>query len=122
MIQLYQNRNMEENTEIVESLLENTTEYAVKSYELVKLKVIDKTSDWVSSFIPHFVVIVVIGSFLFFVNLGVAFWLSELLGKIFYGFFAVAAFYAVIAFIIHFFMRKWLKRIFYDYIIRQIFK
>ena len=113
---------MEENTEIVESLLENATEYAIKSYELVKLKVIDKTSDGVSSFIPHTVVIIVIGSFLFFVNLGVAFWLGELFGKIFYGFFAVAAFYAVIAFIIHFFMRKWLKRIFNDYIIRQIFK
>lgn len=113
---------MEKKTEIVESLLENATDYAVKSYELVKLNVIDKISDGISSFIPHSVVLMVIGSFLFFVNLGIAFWLGELFGKIFYGFFTVAAFYAVIAFIIHFFMRKWLKRILYDYIIKQVFK
>lgn len=111
---------MEENAKIIESLLGNATEYVVTSYELVKLKAIDKTSDKVSNFIPHSIVFFVISLSLIFVNLGFAFWFGELLGKIFYGFFVVAAFYAFIALIIHLFMHKWLKRIFYDYIIKQL--
>jgi len=54
--------------------------------------------------------------------LGLALWLGKILGELFYGFFIVAAFYALVAFVMHLFMRKWLKRILYDYIIKQLFK
>jgi hypothetical protein len=57
-----------------------------------------------------------------FVNLGLALWLGKIVGELFYGFFIVAAFYAFIAFVMHFFMRKWLKRILYDYMIKQLLK
>ena len=40
---------MEENTKILESLIESATEYGKTSIELVKLKVLDKTTD-VNSF------------------------------------------------------------------------
>jgi len=113
---------MEENTNLIESLLERVTEYGKTSYDLVKLNVVDKTSDGISSLLSHIIVKIFIGCFILFINLGIAFWVGDMLGKIFYGFFAVAAFYALVAFILHFFMHKWMKRMFYDYFIRQMLK
>lgn len=113
---------MEDNKKLVESLLEKATEYGKTSFELVKLKVLDKTSDVVSTFIPHSVVIVLIGSFTLFLNLGLAFWLGEILGKIFYGFFVVAGFYVITGIVVHFFMHKWLKKVVGNYFIKQVLK
>jgi hypothetical protein len=111
---------MEDNTKFIESLLERAAEYGKTSYELVKLKVIDASSDRVSTFISHAFILIILSSFVLFLNLGLAFWLGELLGQIFYGFLAVAAFYGLITFILHFFMRKMIKRFIYDYIIKQL--
>ena len=113
---------METNEKLIESLLERAAEYGKTSYELVKLKTLDKTSDVVSSFIPHSVVFLIILSFLLFVNLGLAFWLGEILGNTFFGFFVVAAFYLIIGIVVHFFMHKWLKKIICNYIIKQMLK
>lgn len=113
---------MEDNKKSVELLLEEATEYGKTSFELVKLKVLDKTSDVVSTFIPHSVVIVLIGSFTLFLNLGLAFWLGEILGKIFYGFFVVAGFYVITGIVVHFFMHKWLKKVVGNYFIKQVLK
>ena len=113
---------MEDNAKLFESLLEKATEYGKTSYELVKLKALDKTSDVVSSFIPHSVVFVLIASFMLFLNLGLAFWLGEILGKTVYGFFVVAAFYVITGIVLHFFMHKWLKKLICNYIIKQVLK
>jgi hypothetical protein len=113
---------MEENTELFESLLERATEYGKTSYELVKLKVLDKTTDVISTLIPHSVVVALIASFMLFLNLGLALWLGEVLGKTFYGFFVVAAFYIITGIIVHFFMHKWLKRLVGNYFIRHVLK
>jgi hypothetical protein len=113
---------MEENTKLLESLLERATEYGKTSYELVKLKALDKTADVVSTLIPHSVVVALIASFMLFLNLGLALWLGEVLGKTFYGFFVVAAFYIITGIIIHFFMHKWLKRLVSNYFIRHVLK
>ena len=113
---------MEDNTNLIESLLERASEYGKTTFELVKLKVIDNTTDRISSFVPNTVVFLVLGSVLLFFNLGMALWLGKITGDLFYGFFIVAGFYALIAFILYFFMRKWLKRVVYDYIIKQLLK
>ncbi|MFA6200323.1 MAG: phage holin family protein [Bacteroidales bacterium] len=113
---------MEENMKSIESLLESTAEYGKTSYELIKLKLMDKVSDVLSSFVPLFVISILLASFLLFLNFGVALWIGEICGKIYYGFFAVGAFYGLIALIFYLFMNKWLKRIFYDYIVRKISK
>ncbi len=113
---------MEDKAKLIESLLESAAEYGKASYELVKLKALDKTSDAVSSFIPHSVVFAVIAIFLLFINLGLAFWLGEVLGEIFLGFFVVAAFYGFVGIILHFFMHKWLKKVISNYIIKNVLK
>ncbi|MDD4993906.1 MAG: hypothetical protein PHR83_16925 [Paludibacter sp.] len=111
---------MEENINLIESLFERIAEYSKTSYELVKLNVVDKTSDVVSALMAHTIVKVIVACFMLFVNLGIAFWVGDMLGHIYYGFFAVATFYGFVAFILHFFMRKWMKRVFYDYLIRKM--
>jgi len=111
---------MEENSTLIESLLERATEYGKTNYELVKLNVIDKSTNGISSFVPNTVVFLVLSTMMLFFNLGMAFWLGKILGEIFYGFLLVSAFYAFVAFVMYFFLRKWVKRVFYDYMIKQL--
>jgi hypothetical protein len=113
---------MEENAKLIESLIERVTEYGKTSFELAKLKTIDKTSEVVSSIVPHSFVFVLFGTFMLFLNLGLAYWLGEILEKIYFGFFAVAAFWAVIGIFLHFFMHKFLKRKFNNFFIKQMLK
>ena len=112
----------DENAKLIESLLERVTDYGKTTYELVKLKALDKTTDGVSSFIPHSIVLVLIAIFMLFANLGLALWLGEILGKPFYGFLVVATFYGIVGMIIHLFMHKWLKKLVSNYIIKNVLK
>ena len=71
---------MEENQNTIESLFERVVEYGKTSLELVKLKVVDKITDLVSSLVPNSVVFILIMVFVLFLNLGLAFWLGEIIG------------------------------------------
>jgi len=113
---------MEDHTSHIVSLQERAAEYLKTNYELIRLKTIDKTADVVSSLIPHFIFLVIVASFILYVSLGFAFWLGELLGKNYFGFFVVGAFYVLIAIVLRLFVRKWLKRSLYNYIIKLILK
>lgn len=113
---------MEDNTNLIESLLEKATDYGKTSLELAKLKALDKASDAISSFIPYSVVCILFASFLLFLNLGLAFWLGEILGTTYYGFFVVAAFYVFAGIVFHVFMRKWLKKNINNFIIKLVLK
>ena len=113
---------MEDNTNIFESLLESAVDYSKTGYELVKLKTLDKTSDMVSSLISHYAVLILIASFILFLTLGLAYWLGEILGKIYFGFFAVAVLYGISAILLNFFLRKTLKRVVADYLIKMMLK
>jgi len=112
----------DDNAKLIESLLERAADYGKTTFELVRLKALDKTSDVISSFIPHSFVFVLIALFMFFFNLGLSFWLGEILGKTFYGFFVVAAFYGIIGIVVHLFMHKWLKKLVCNYIIKHVLK
>jgi hypothetical protein len=109
--------DMEDNTKLLESLFERASEYGKTSLELAKLKTLDKTTDIVSSLVPQSVVI-----FMLFLNLGIALWLGDILGKTFYGFFVVAGFYILVGIVIHLFMHKWIKKLVGNYIIKHILK
>jgi len=111
---------MDDNAKLIESLLERAVEYGKTSLELAKLKALDKTSDVVSTVIPHAVVFVLFASFMLFFNLGLAFWLGSLLGQVYYGFILVAGFYGITAIVVHFFMHKWFKKLVCDYFIKQM--
>ena len=107
---------------MLDSLLESATDYGITSFELIKLKTLDKSADIVSSLIPFYVFILLIASFLLFLNLGIAFWLGELLGKLYYGFFLVAGFYILAGIIIRFFLYKRIKRLVGDFFVKHMLK
>jgi hypothetical protein len=113
---------MEEKTNLLRSLLDVATDYGETSIELVRLKMLDKTTDIVSSLVPLFIVIVLLVSFLLFVNLGIAIWLGEILGRTFYGFMVVAGFYIITAIFIRIFLHKWIKRLVGDYMVKRLLK
>ena len=113
---------MEDHTKLIESLFEKVTDYGKTTFELGKLKAVDKTSDIISSFVPHSAVFVLIATGLVFLNLGIAFWLGEILRRTFYGFFVVAGFYCVTGIVVHFFMHKWIKKIVRNYMIKLLLK
>jgi len=113
---------MEDNGKLIESLLERATEYGKTSLELVKLKALDKTSDIVSTLIPHSVVFIIVASFMLFFNLGLAFWLGGILGRMCFGFFVIAGFYGFAGIVFYLFMHKWLKNVICDYFIKLCLK
>jgi len=113
---------MEDTAKLIESLLDKATEYGKTSFELVKLKAVDKASDAVSSFVPYMIAIVFIASFMLFLSFGLAIWLGEILGEMYYGFLLVAAFYGVTGIFIHLVMYKWIKRRVGDRFVEQILK
>ncbi|HBY55178.1 MAG TPA: hypothetical protein DEH15_22535 [Marinilabiliales bacterium] len=113
---------MEENTNLIEGLIEKTVEYGKSSLELAKLKALDKTSDVVSSVVAHSVVLVTLLSFMLFLSLGLAVWTGKILGEIYFGFFAVAGFYCIVAILIYFFMLKWIKKCVGNTLIKQMLK
>ena len=113
---------MEDNAKLIELLVNRFVEYSKTSYNLYKLKTIDKATDLVSTSIPNLVFYITVGLSILFGSLGLSFWLGEILGNTYLGFFTVAVFYILIGLIIHFFLHTWLKKIISNYMIKKIFK
>jgi hypothetical protein len=101
---------MENEKTFIDPLFERVEEYGKTSLELIKLKAVDKGVDVASTFISRSIVLVIVVMFVMALNIGVAFWLSDLLGKLYYGFFCVAGFYAFVAIVLYFFMHKRIKK------------
>lgn len=113
---------MEDTEYTIESLLGKATEYGKTSFELVKLKVLDKTSDFASSCISRTIIYLLILGFVLFMSIGISFWLGDVLGELYYGFFAVAGFYGLVVVVLRVFMFNWLKRVMGNYFIKKILK
>jgi hypothetical protein len=115
-------QDMDEKENILSSLLDSVEEYSKTNIELIKLKGLDKASDIAAAAISRITAIIAYFTFLLMASLGVAFWLGDVLGRIWYGFFVVAAFYGLLGLLAYFFLHKGLKRIFADMIIHQTLK
>lgn len=113
---------MKDKAIIVEMLVEKIEEYAKTSVELYKLKAIDKGTDVFTSFISRVVIISIIALFFLLITIGLSLYLGDVLGKTYYGFFAVAGIYIGIGIILLIFRKSWLENPLNDYIVRQIFK
>jgi hypothetical protein len=110
---------METVTDSIESLIEKTEIYSQTSIELAKLKALDTTTNVVTTMISRISVIALISLSVLVFNIGVALLLGDLLGKTFYGFFIVGAFYMVAAVFAHFLLSHWIKKPFSNLIITQ---
>ena len=113
---------METTASVLEGLFENGEAYGKTSLELAKLKSLETTTHVVTSLISRMSVILMLLLFGLVLNIGIALMLGEFLGKSYYGFFIVAAFYLVAGLVLHFFLLKWIKKPVSELIIVQALK
>jgi hypothetical protein len=113
---------MTDQASLIASLFERTEHFTRTSAELYRLKSIDKSADIVSTLTAHLAVVSAVVLFFLIVNIGIALWLGELIGKVYYGFFIVGGFYAVAGVILHFVGTKWIKTPLQNAIITQALK
>lgn len=118
----YKVQDIDENQNVLSSLLDSIEEYGKTNFELTKLKGLDKASDMAATLISRIAAIIAYLTFIMMANVGLAFWLGSVLGRIWYGFFVMAAFYGLVGLFIHFFLHKGLKKIFADMIINYTLK
>ncbi len=91
----------EQHNTVLESLFERAKDYAETTIALGKLKAAKKGSELVSSIVSKLVFAVLFCFFITLLNIGLALWIGEMLGKNYLGFFALAAFYIIIGLIIY---------------------
>ncbi|MGD0581457.1 MAG: hypothetical protein ABR974_00775 [Bacteroidales bacterium] len=113
---------MDEILKSLDLLFEKAVTYSKTGIDLARLRSVEKISDVASSLVTNSAVFILIVSFMFFLSLGLAFWLGDILGKTFYGLLIVAGFYGICGFVLHFFMHKGLKGIVGNYFIKMLLK
>lgn len=106
----------------IEVLLEKVEDYGKTTLELIKLKAINSSADIISSFAVKIILITVIALFIFIINIGVALLIGDLLGKSYYGFFIVAAFYGLLAILLRSYWHQYVKVLISNFIIVQLLK
>lgn len=79
----------------METLLTRVEDYGNTRIELAKLQTYDHASTVMSFLISHIIMVLAICVFAIIASTGVAFWLGDLLGTIYYGFLIVSGFYGV---------------------------
>jgi hypothetical protein len=113
------NQSTKEKPGLLKGLFDKAEEYGRTSIELLKLKTLDTTTDLISSLVSRLIVVIFLLMFIFMLNIGIAIWVGNLLGRVSYGFFIVAAFYGLIVLILYFPLDGFIKRRISDYIIKQ---
>lgn len=105
---------------ILESIWELAEDYVNATFELSKLTSIQLASVLVASLISRVVFVLVLSVMLITMNIGVALYLGELLGELYYGFFIVGGFYIIALIVIYFFLFDWIKEAVSTSIIKEI--
>ena len=100
---------METPTQNLESLFANAGEYLESKTELWKLKMVDKTSEAVSSIAEKVIIFFIALMFIILFNIALALLIGYWLGNSFYGFFIMSALYGIAGLLIHSFRDKWIK-------------
>lgn len=111
---------MDNHLNYTEPLLKKAEEYGKTSYELFRLKSLDKVSSTLSDVVFKGILLGVFTLCILLLNIGVAIYVGEFLGKFYYGFFSVALFYAIVGCSVFFFMNSWIKKRINNSIISQL--
>ncbi|MEX1002615.1 MAG: hypothetical protein WDZ35_10915 [Crocinitomicaceae bacterium] len=97
--------------QIITSLLIKVEAYSKTNYELLKLKTVDKTANIASRLLSRMLLLIALSFFGLFINIGLSFWVGELLGEVYYGFAVVAGFYALISIALLFTHQRFIRKI-----------
>ena len=111
---------MEAKTNLIEPLIASAEQYSRTSFELWKLKTLDKTADITSTLISRLLLAMTVSVFVLTLNIALALWLGDLLGKSYFGFLIVAFVYGITG-IVLFCMHRSIKARINNSIITQMF-
>ena len=106
----------------IETLFANAGEYLENKTELWKLKIVDKTSEAVSSIAEKAVIIVIALMFFILLNIALALLIGYWLGESFYGFFIMAGLYGIVGLVLHLSRDRWIKTPISNMIIQKFLK
>jgi hypothetical protein len=100
---------MEDRVSYIVPLLEKVEQYGKTSLELIELKTIYTTTKVATELVSKSAVFIAISMSIVVFSIGVALWLGDMLGASYYGFFCVAAFYAIIGGVLFYFFPNKIK-------------
>ena len=103
----------------LEAFLESTQLYSKTTIELSKLKGLKATTNVLSVLVARLCLLITIILFFVIISIGIALWLSEQVGKPYYGFFILSGFYFVLVLLVYFFLHKLMEKPFSNLIISQ---
>lgn len=113
---------MDERESSIEALIEKGEQYGKTTLELLKLKTLEKSSDVVSDLASWIIIVIFVSLFFLVLNIGVALWIGDLLGKSYHGFFIIAGFYALLALLFSVFRKQLIKNPVNNSIVTQVLK
>jgi phosphoglycerol transferase MdoB-like AlkP superfamily enzyme len=111
---------MENNATTIETLFMKAENYGKTSIELLKLQAVDKSADVIAALATQLVIFTVVVLFILTTNVGIALWIGEALGKLYYGFFIVAGFYVLLFLLLYVFKQQLIRIPITNSIIGQI--
>ena len=111
---------MENQANFLDPLIEKARVYGKTSIDLYKLKAVEKTSDISSTIISRLTAFLILSLFVVMSSIGVAFWLGNYFGELYYGFFCVGGFYGVLGVLLYFFLHDWIKERTSNSIVKQM--
>ena len=113
---------MEEKKTPVEVLLERGQDYVKTSVQLFKFKATGKVAEIASKLASGFVILILL-TFLFInLNIGIALFIGDLLGRIWLGFLILSGFYGCVGIIVYVFRDRWIKKPVNNSVIKQLLK
>ena len=113
---------MEDQKTPVEVLLDRTEAFAKTSIKLFRYKATQKVAELVSDMTSGFVIGIIVILVFVNLNIGIALFIGDLLGKMYLGFLAVSGFYACFGLLAYFFRAAWIKEPVNNLIINNMLK
>ena len=101
---------MDTTSNSIETLFEGIEAYGKTTYELSKLKALDAISSTAASLMSRIIMMLIISLFIFILSIGVALMIGDALGKSYYGFLVVSAFYLVGAIVAYYSSNNLIKK------------
>lgn len=105
-----------------ETLFDKVENYVKSSVDLYKLQLIDKSSDLIASLVAKIAIALIVSMFLFFINIGIAIWIGEILNSLSLGFIIVSGFYLSTSILIYIYRTIFIKQPITDMIIKRLTK
>lgn len=106
----------------IEQIYERVEQYVLTTVELYKLKTLQKLAETATSIVTSLIMAIFGLLFLLFVSIGLAIYLGEITGRMYYGFLIVAGIYLLFAVVLYSIRTTFLKDKVSTYVVREIFK